>query len=107
MASDDNQSRRRFVRKLLVGAALAPLATARLTTSEATELPLLNPDDPDAKKVKYTENATTAKATAKDNNCGNCALYEGTYKSAQGPCQIFPGQDVKAAGWCSAWAPQL
>src|SRR5439155_1441904 len=26
---------------------------------------------------------------------------------AQGPCQLFPGRQVKAAGWCTAWAPQL
>ncbi|TLY90372.1 MAG: High potential iron-sulfur protein, partial [Gammaproteobacteria bacterium] len=25
----------------------------------------------------------------------------------QGPCQLFPGRQVKAAGWCTAWAPQL
>jgi len=27
--------------------------------------------------------------------------------SAQGPCQLFAGKQVKAAGWCSAWAPQM
>jgi High potential iron-sulfur protein len=107
MASDDTQSRRRFVKKLLLGAGLTPLATARLTASHAAELPLLSPDDPEAKKVKYTEDATKEKSAVKGNNCGNCALYEGTYKSARGPCQIFPGKDVKSAGWCSSWAPQL
>src|SRR5262249_52442560 len=116
MASDDNmtlckgarrsQSRRRFVTKLLLGATLTPLAATRVTISRAVDLPLLNPDDPEARKVKYTEDAATEKSAAK-NNCGNCALYEGTYKSTQGPCQIFPGKHVKAAGWCSSWAPQL
>jgi hypothetical protein len=107
MASHDNQSRRRFVGKLILGAALAPLATARLTASHAADLPLLSPDDEAAKKVKYTEDATRQKIAAKDNNCANCALYEGTYQSTQGPCQLFPGKHVKAAGWCSAWAPQI
>jgi High potential iron-sulfur protein len=107
MASDDKQSRRRFVTKLLVGATLTPLAAGRLTVSRAVDLPLLNADDPEARKVKYTEDAATEKSAGKDNNCGNCALYEGTYKSTQGPCQIFPGKHVKAAGWCSSWAPQL
>jgi len=105
MASTD--SRRRFVAKLLLGATLTPLATARLNVGRAADLPLLSPTDPEAKKVKYTEDATTEKSAVKGNNCGNCALYEGTYKSAQGPCQIFPGKHVKAAGWCNAWAPQL
>ncbi len=109
MASDENESRRRFVAKLIFGAALAPLATVRLSTSQAAgaDLPLLSPDDPAAQKVRYTEDATREKSATKDNNCANCALYEGTYKSTQGPCQLFPGKHVKAAGWCSAWAPQL
>lgn len=109
MASKENQSRRRFVKKLLLGSALAPLAVARLTTAEAAALPLLSPEDPGAKKVKYTEDAANEKsaASAKDSKCANCALYEGSYGSTQGPCQIFPGKDVKAAGWCSSWAPQM
>ena len=107
MASDNDSSRRHFVRKLLLGAALAPLATTRLSTSHAADLPLLSPDDPEARKVKYTEVAAGDKSATKGNNCGNCALYEGMYQSTQGPCQLFPGKHVKAAGWCSSWAPQL
>src|SRR2546426_549920 len=63
MATDD--SRRRFLGKLILGATLAPLATVRLTASHAADLPLLSPDDPEAKKVKYTEDATQAKRTTK------------------------------------------
>jgi len=108
MAAHDNQSRRQFVRKLALGATLAPLAMARLATSSAAaDLPLLSTDDPAAQKVKYTEDASTSKSGTKGNNCGTCALYEGAYNSAQGPCQLFPGKHVKAAGWCSAWAPQI
>ena len=107
MASNDSQSRRRFVGKLLLGAALVPLATVRPTTGHAADLPLLSTDDPAAKKVRYTEDATTEKSAIKGNNCANCALYEGTYQSAQGPCQLFPSKHVKAAGWCSSWTPQL
>jgi hypothetical protein len=107
MAAEKDASRRQFVRKLVLGATLAPLAMARLTTSRAADLPLLSPDDPAARKVKYTEDASGEKSASKGNNCATCALYEGAYKSAQGPCQLFPGKHVKAAGWCSAWAPQL
>jgi High potential iron-sulfur protein len=107
MAAGKDPSRRQFVRKLVLGATLAPLAMTRLTASHAADLPLLSPDDPEAKKVKYTEDASSAKSATKDNKCANCALYEGAYKSTQGPCQIFPGKHVKAAGWCSSWAPQL
>src|SRR6201999_880653 len=96
MASDDNQSRRQFLGKLVLGTALAPLACSRLALGATADLPLLSPEDPAAKKVKYTEDATKEKSAVKDNNCGNCALYEGTYQSAQGPCQLFPGKHVKA-----------
>jgi hypothetical protein len=107
MAAEENPSRRRFVRKLVLGAALAPLALTRLTTSRGADLPLLSTDDPAAAKVKYTEDASSAKSATKGNTCATCALYEGTYGSTQGPCQLFPGKHVKAAGWCSAWAPQI
>ncbi len=107
MTLKETQSRRQFMTKLLLGATLAPLAMARPALSQAAAQPLLSPEDPGAQKVKYTEDATKEKSAAKDNRCGNCALYEGSYNSTQGPCQLFPGKDVKAAGWCSSWAPQL
>lgn len=109
MASQKDPSRRSFVRKLILGATLAPVAFTCLTPARAVDLPLplLNPDDPEARKVKYTEDASQAPTAKKDDKCSNCALYEGTYGSAEGPCQIFPAKHVKAAGWCSSWAPQI
>jgi len=101
-----NPTRRRFVRKLMLGAALAPLALTRFEPARSADQPMLSPDDPAAAKVKYTEDATQEK-NAKGNKCGTCGLYEGTYNSAQGPCQIFPDKRVVAAGWCTAWQPQL
>ena len=106
MTSAKSPSRRKFVQKLMLGAALTPLALARVTVSRAANQPLLSPDDPAATKVKYTEEATQEKS-AKGNKCSTCGLYEGAYNSTQGPCQIFPDKLVKAAGWCSAWVPQL
>jgi hypothetical protein len=106
MTSGDNPSRRWFLQKVLIGAAVAPLATVRLASGATADLPLLNPSDEAAKKVKYIEDASHEKS-AGSNSCATCALYEGAYKSAQGPCQLFPGKHVKAAGWCSSWAPQI
>jgi hypothetical protein len=106
MTRENNPTRRRFVGKLLLSAALTPVALSRFETARSADQPLLNPDDPTAVKVKYTEDATKEKA-AKGNKCGACGLYEGTYDSTQGPCQIFPDKLVKAAGWCTAWQPQL
>jgi len=106
MTRENARSRRRFVQKLMLGATLAPLALTRFDSSSAADQPLLSPDDPAATKVKYTEDAGTQKS-AKGNKCATCGLYEGTYNSTQGPCQVFPDKAVKAAGWCTAWAPQL
>lgn len=102
MTRDNKPTRRGF----LLGATLAPLALVRLQTGRAADQPLLSPDDPAAAKVKYTEDASKEKS-AKGNKCATCSLYEGPYNSTQGPCQIFPDKQVKAAGWCTSWAPQI
>lgn len=118
MARKQDWSRRDVVRRSLVGILLTPIVGLSAGVSRAAQtgtapqkgtvdLPLLSPDDPAAQKVKYTEDASKSQAASKDNKCGNCALYEGTYNSTRGPCQIFPGKHVKAAGWCSSWTPQI
>jgi hypothetical protein len=106
MARDNCSTRRGFLQKWLLGAAVAPVALTHLTASAAADQPLLSPEDPAATKVKYTEDAGQAK-DAKGNKCATCSLYEGAYNSTQGPCQIFPDKLVKAAGWCTSWAPQI
>jgi hypothetical protein len=35
--------------------------------------------------------------------CANCTLYTGKPGEASGPCGIFPGKQVTAKGWCSAY----
>lgn len=98
-------TRRRFMKSTLLVAALAPLALNPGRRAQAAAA-LLSPGAPEAKAVQYTEDAKTSKAAA-GNTCATCALYQGATGSAQGPCQIFPGKDVKAAGWCSSWASQM
>jgi len=107
--STQDPTRRMFMRQCILGLTVAPAVLTCLTSARAAtaDLPLLSPDDPAAKKVKYTEDASQAAGATRGNKCGTCALYEGTYNSTQGPCQIFPGKHVKAAGWCSSWAPQI
>jgi High potential iron-sulfur protein len=100
-------SRRRLLRRLALGASVAPVAAGALRTALAASAPLLSVDAPEAKAVKYVENAKDAKGAGAGNNCANCALYQGPDGSTQGPCQLFPGKEVKAAGWCSSWAPQM
>lgn len=106
MACEENLTRRNFVRHCLFGATATSLALAHLTASQAADAPLLSPADPAAKKLKYTDDASKVKEAA-GNKCLSCALYQGSDSSQQGPCQLFPGKQVKAAGWCASWAPQL
>ncbi len=106
MTRDNSPTRRLFMQKWLLGATLAPLALTHVQDSRAADQPLLSPDDPAATKVKYTDDASKEKS-AKGNKCATCSLYEGPYNSTQGPCQIFPDKQVKAAGWCTSWAPQI
>lgn len=99
--------RRRVLARLLMGASLAPLALLHARRSQAADLPLLEPSSPAARKLKYVADASQAKALAKGNSCASCGLYQGTYGSRQGACQLFPGRDVLASGWCSSWEPQM
>ncbi len=107
MRFTDRLDRRRLLRNLTLGAPLLPLALSRLNPAMAADAPLLSPDAAEAKKVKYVEDASKAQGALKGSTCANCALYQGHSGSPAGACQIFPGKQVKAAGWCSSWAPQM
>ncbi|HUJ53339.1 MAG TPA: high-potential iron-sulfur protein [Steroidobacteraceae bacterium] len=98
-------SRRRLLKRLALGVSLSPLAEGVLRPAFAA--PLLAVGAPEAKAVKYVENAKDAKGASPGSNCANCGLYQGASGSAQGPCQLFPGKDVRASGWCSSWAAQM
>ena len=107
MSEEVSLSRRRLLRRLALGTSAASLAAGALRTTRAASAPLLSVDAPEAKAVKYVENAWDAPGATAGNNCANCGLYQGPNGSSQGPCQLFPGKEVKAAGWCSSWAPQM
>jgi hypothetical protein len=104
----DKVSRRTVLRSAAIGLTVTPLATFfDANNALAADAALVNPDDAAAKSVHYVEDANRAKGAAAGSKCANCALYLGRASSTQGPCQIFPGKQVKAAGWCSSWAPQM
>jgi hypothetical protein len=107
MSHVDRLSRRSLLQKLTLGVPLLPLAVSQLSTALAAEAPLLSPDAKEAKAVKYVEDASKAVGAVPGSTCANCAVYQGHAGSPQGPCQIFPGKQVKAAGWCASWAPQM
>jgi hypothetical protein len=75
--------------------------------ARATDVPLLDPAAREAQALKYVEDARQAKEAQAGSNCASCGLYLGAAGAPRGPCQLFPGKDVKASGWCSSWAPQM
>lgn len=107
MAEPKSLSRRHLLQRFVLGVPAAAIALTRARAAHAADLPLLSPGAPDAKKLHYAEDASQDKRAPKGASCANCALYQGAAGSAHGPCQLFPGRDVKAKGWCSSWAPQM
>lgn len=104
MTRDTSLSRRRLLQRLATGLTLA---AGPVRTALAAPAPLLAVDAPEARAVKYVEDARQARDAQPGSSCSNCALYQGASGSAQGACQLFPGKEVKATGWCTSWAPQM
>jgi hypothetical protein len=82
------------------GAAIVAFSPSMFLSGRATaaDAPRLDPNDPQAKALSYVHESPKA-----DNICANCQLYTGSADAAWGPCTIFPGKQVAAGGWCSAW----
>jgi hypothetical protein len=97
-----DESRRQLLRNLTLGVVLLPVAGKPLVTL-AAELPLVTANDPVAKALQYTDDASKASGAKPGSKCANCKNYQGAANSTQGPCLIFPGKSVKATGWCLSW----
>jgi High potential iron-sulfur protein len=90
---------------LLLGAA----AAARPGQSvHAADLPHLDPGDPTAKALGYTDSAKAVDPKAfptfkPGSACSNCMQFQGAAGQAYGPCTIFAGKAVNANGWCQVY----
>jgi len=99
-----NPSRRRFFASAANGLGGIMVVGALPQFAFAADLPHLTLDDPTAKALNYTEDASKAPAPRQDGqNCANCNFYQGA-ATGFGPCQLFPGKAVNAKGWCSGYA---
>jgi hypothetical protein len=103
MNQTTNEARRRLLKNIAIGVALVPIAEAPLGSAFAADAPLVTPDDPTAKAVKYVSDASKASDAKPGSKCATCTLYQGATGSSQGGCALFPGKSVKAAGWCTSW----
>lgn len=97
--------RRRFLSRIALGAAALPLL--RLAPAQAADLPHLSPDDPTAKALGYTNDASSAKADPvykAGSSCSKCALFTAPASGDWGACGAFAGKAVNKSGWCKAFA---
>src|SRR5262245_29835451 len=94
-------SRRHFLTQAITATAVVTFASnaiADQAAPKAAKLPKLPLDNPQAKALAYTEDASTVKHPQfkPGSHCANCNLYKGAKGEAYGPCQIFPQHSVAA-----------
>jgi hypothetical protein len=95
-------TRRALVRSGLITGALIPL-TGLLAGKVAVAAPVaLDTSDPTAKTLGYVTKSAKA-----DQQCNNCAQFQGKSGDSQGTCTLFPGKTVASAGWCMSWVKKL
>lgn len=100
-----NLPSKRRVFMLQAAAATGALVLARTATAQA----MVSESDTQATALGYKADASKVDKAknpkfAANQNCANCALYQGKPGSASGACGIFPGKLVAAKGWCTAYA---
>ena len=99
MSSDHTTvNRRQFVQIVSAASIGATWLAATGSAMAGGHLPKVDPNDAQAKGLKYTHESTNP-----DQRCNNCQLYKGAADSAWAECQIFPGKEVAGKGLCSAW----
>ncbi|WP_028079932.1 high-potential iron-sulfur protein [Solimonas soli] len=92
--------------------SLAAVAACGFIAAPANAQEKLSVNDPTAKALNYTEDASkvdAAKAPTykKGSHCATCALYQAAAaKGDYAPCGAFGGKLVAAKGWCAAYAPK-
>lgn len=106
MKRDFDPSRRSLLRRstvalLTAGGAAALLPHAQVLADEGNRV---SEDDPVAKSLNYVHDATQAQGRASPNDfCHNCRYFKGDENTEWARCDLFPGKEVKATGWCKVW----
>jgi len=127
-SSENNQSRRNFLKTAVVGAAVTVVAgkvlaeqkrggSAPAAGSAGAKLTLLSVTDPTAKALNYHDDKAKIKDASmkidrqgvkyNDQHCKNCLLFKSVGKVngvEAGSCTLFAGKAVAAEGWCTSWS---
>lgn len=90
---------------------MAPAADAAPEKAAMAGPAKLTEDDPQAMSLGYVHDATSVDPAKyprfeASQACANCALFTEGDGGEWGGCSIFPGKQVKAAGWCNVYAPK-
>ena len=88
--------RRKFVTMVGASATVIPLGALVASLPSHAADPV-DPESAQAQALQYMADSD------KEAHCANCTLYTGEEGAEYGPCPLFPGAEVHAAGWCSAW----
>jgi len=81
----------------------------RFAPARAAELPHLSPDDPIAKGLNYTLDASKIDPKKEPSyvagsHCSKCALFHASQANGDwAPCDIFTTKAVNKAGWCRSF----
>jgi hypothetical protein len=70
-----------------------------ISLSAVADDPLVTLDDPQAKALGYVE-----ASEVEGQSCANCVHGKGDLSAENIGCNLFPGKQVKGAGWCKVWA---
>ena len=102
-------TRRTVVKRgLMAGTAISALGLIGSRPSSAADLPALDPKDPQAVTLGFTNDAAQVDAAANPTyahgqTCANCQQFQGKPGDARGGCVLFPDKSVPAARWCKVW----
>ena len=97
-----DKKRRQLMTMLGAGAAVVPVsALIGSLPSHADDMPLVDPASAQASALQYQVDSDKDGQT-----CMSCTLYQGADGSEAGPCPLFPGVNVGANAWCSAFVPK-
>jgi hypothetical protein len=82
--------------------------TTAPTASAGSDLPHIGLDDPAARALGYSPDASMVDDAKypehlKGQACRKCAQFKGGPNDAWGPCMVFAGKQVNAHGWCTAY----
>ena len=105
-----NLNRRNFIRYAACSTVAVPVLTGGLAHAGG-HLPKLDEANPQAVALGYKHDSTAVDGAKYPKHeasqiCSGCTLYQGKEGNEWGPCGIFPGTEVMAKGWCSAYVPK-